>query len=209
MRKKDPLFPATFHQGCPYLTIIYHAVNYILTSRSVSGSLGVRFPRGPKGRGPAPHHQHSLQPQRPPSPAPPEGLAEHACVRTEPRAGANPTDRTDRQGQGGPDLACQISAAKTRRRQVFGDGPLEADWPVCRGLIIPGGVRLLNAQRPAPRGGRCRRSHAPVTASLEQGSGRPRIVLGRPILVRGFSPGDPLRSAGTSPAPRPRPGSQA
>jgi len=28
------------------------------------------------------------------------------------------------------------------------DGPLEADWPVCRGLIISGGVRLLNAQRP-------------------------------------------------------------
>src|SRR6056297_926829 len=53
MRKKDPLFPATFHQGCPYLTIIYLSVNYILTSHSVSGSLGVRFPRGPQGRGPA------------------------------------------------------------------------------------------------------------------------------------------------------------
>lgn len=77
---------------------------------------------------------------------------------------------------------------------VFVDGPLEADWPVCRGLIIPGAVRPLNAQGPA---------------SLEQGSGRPKIVLGRPILVRGFSPGDLSRSVGTSPAPRPRPGSRA
>lgn len=73
---------------------------------------------------------------------------------------------------------------------VFVDGPLEADWPVCRGLIIPGGDRPLSARLPAPRGGRCRRSPAPVTAYLEQGSGRPKIVLGRPILVRGLSPGD-------------------
>jgi hypothetical protein len=92
---------------------------------------------------------------------------------------------------------------------VFVDGPLEADWPVCRGLIIPGGVRPLNAQRPASRGGRYRRSPTPVTASLEQRSGRLEIVSGRPILVRGFSPGDPSRSAGTSPAPRPRRGSRA
>ena len=49
----------------------------------------------------------------------------------------------------------------------------------------------------------------PDAASLEQGSGRPKIVLGRPILVRGFSPGDLSRSVGTSPAPRPRPGSRA
>lgn len=156
-------------------------------------------------------HQGPRLSNRSPSPTPPEDLTEHACVRTEPRAGANPTDRADRQGQGGPDLACQISAAKPGGpgRWVFVDGPLAADWPVCRGLIIPGGDRPLSARIPAPRGGRCRRSHAPVTASLEQGSGRPKIVLGRPILVRGFSPGDPSRSAGTSPAPRPRPGSRA
>ncbi|WP_206074850.1 hypothetical protein, partial [Alexandriicola marinus] len=34
-------------------------------------------------------------------------------------------------------------------RSVFVDGPLEADGPVCRGLVIPGGVRPLNALRPA------------------------------------------------------------
>ena len=93
--------------------------------------------------------------------------------------------------------------------RFFADGPLEADWPVCRGLVIPGGDRPLRAQGPGPRGGRCRRSPAPEPASLEQGAGRPKIVLGRPILVTGFSPGGPLRSAGTSPAPRPRPGSRA
>ena len=49
-----------------------------------------------------------------PSPAPPEGLAEHARVRTEPRAGANPTDRADRQGQGGPDLAPPNLCRKNR-----------------------------------------------------------------------------------------------
>ena len=58
------------------------------------------------------------------------------------------------------------------------DGPLEADWPVCRDLIIPGGVRPLNAQGPA---------------SLEQGQGRPKIVPGRPIPVSGM-PGPAVRS---------------
>ncbi len=157
---------------------------------------------------PPAHHPNA----RTPSPAPPEGQAEHACVRTEPRAGANLSDRTDRQGQGGPDLARPKSLPQKQPGlglAVFVDGPLEVDWPPCRGLIIPGGDRPLSARIPAPRGGRCRRSHAPVTASLEQGSGRPKIVLGRPILVRGFSPGDLSRSAGTSPAQRPRPGSRA
>jgi len=41
-------------------------------------------------------------------------------VRTEPRAGANPSDRADRQGQGGPDLGPQISAAKTGRPWPIG-----------------------------------------------------------------------------------------
>ena len=142
---------------------------------------------------PPAHHPNA----RTPSPAPPEGQAEHACVRTEPRAGANLSDRTDRQGQGGPDLARPKSLPQKQPGlglAVFVDGPLEVDWPPCRGLIIPGGVRPLNAQGPA---------------SLEQGQGRPKIVPGRPILVRGFSPGDLSRSVGTSPAPRPRPGSRA
>src|SRR6056297_2975432 len=67
-----------------------------------------------------PHHRATHLSNGSPSPAPPEGLAEHACVRTEPRAGANPSDRADRQGQGGPDLACQISAAKTGRPWPIG-----------------------------------------------------------------------------------------
>ncbi len=91
-------------------------------------------------------------------------------------------------------------------RQVFVDGPLEADWPVCRGLTLPVSDLPLIAPRPAARRGRWRQSPQPVAASLEQGQGRPG---GRPILVRGFNPGDPSRSVGTSPAPRPRPGSRA
>jgi hypothetical protein len=54
-----------------------------------------------------------------PSPTPPEGLTEHACVRTEPRAGANPTDRADRQGQGGPDLAPPNLCRKNREALAF------------------------------------------------------------------------------------------
>jgi hypothetical protein len=113
-----------------------------------------------------------------------------------------------RRARFGPPNLCRKNREALADR-FFVDGPLEADRPVYRGLVIPGGVRPLNAQGPAPRRGRCRRSPAPVSASLVQGSGRPKIVLGRPILVRGFSPGDLSRSVGTSPAPRPRPGSRA
>ncbi|SFS22454.1 hypothetical protein SAMN05444714_3316 [Yoonia litorea] len=169
-------------------------------------------PRGPQGRGsaalttgrptcpmgPLPQHRPRVWPNT------------HVFGRNRGRAQTPPTGRTGRVKEG------QIWPAKSLPQKpggpglpVFVDGPLEADWPVCRGLIIPGGVRPLTAQRPAPRGGRCRRSPAPVTAYLEQGSGRPKIVPGRPVLVRGFSPGDLSRSVGTSPAPRPRPGSRA
>ena len=212
MRKKDPLFPATFHQGCPYLTIIYLAVNYILTLHSVSGSLGVRFPRGPQGRGPAPSPSRTPPVQWLPFPSTAQGSDRTRMCSDGTAGGRKPYRQGGQAGSrrarfGLPNLCRKNREALADR--FFVDGPLEADCPPCRGLIIPGGVRPLTAQRPAPRGGRCRRSPAPVTASLEQGSGRPKIVLGRPILVREFSPEGPLRSAGTSPAPRPRPGSRA
>lgn len=208
MRKKDPLFPATFHQGCPYLTIIYLEVNYILTSHSVSGSLGVRFTPRPAGtRLCRPHHQHSLQPQRPLLQHRPRVWPNtHVFGRNRGRAQTPPTGRTGRVKEG------QIWATKSLPqkpggpgRWVFVDGPLEADWPVCRGLIIPRGVHPTSAQRPAPgeiaAGDHPRRNRHPWN--------RDRAARGRPILVRGFSPGDLSRSAGTSPAQRPRPGSRA
>lgn len=164
-----------------------------------------------RGAGLSLRHQEPHLSNGSPSPALPEGLAERQLFGSNRgRAQTPPTGRTGRVKEG------QIWAPKSLPQKpggpglpVFVDGPLEADWPVCRGLISPSGDRPLTARRPAPRGGRCRRSPAPVTASLEQGSGRPKIVLGRPILVRGFSPEGPLRSAGTSPAPRPRRGSRA
>jgi len=76
--------------------------------------------RGPQGRGSAALTTSTASSFKGPFSSTPEGLDEHACVRTEPRAGANPTDRADSQGQGGPDLACQISAAKTGRPWPIG-----------------------------------------------------------------------------------------
>src|SRR6056297_1974282 len=146
--KKDPLFPATFHQGCPYLTIIYLAVNYILTLPSVSGSLGVRFPRGPQGRGPAPSPSRTPPVQWAPFPSPARGSGRTPMCSDGTAGGCKPHRQS---GQAGSRRArfglAQISAAKTGRPWPIGfcGWTLEADWPVCRGLIIPSGDRLFSA----------------------------------------------------------------
>src|SRR6056297_1076069 len=120
MRRKTPYFlPPSTKAALPYDNIT-NCQLYTDVAFSLRQPWCLLPPRPAGARLCRPHHRATHLSNGSPSPAPPEGLAEHARVRTEPRAGANPPDRADRQGQGGPDLACQISAAKTGRPWPIG-----------------------------------------------------------------------------------------
>jgi len=64
---------------------------------------------------------------------PPELPTENTVFGGKRGGGRNLENGPERQGQGRPDLACQISAGKTGRQSltIFPDGPLEADGQVC------------------------------------------------------------------------------
>ena len=175
MRRKTPYFlPPSTKAALPYDNIPSCQL-YTYVAFSLRQPWCPLPPRPAGTRLCRPHHRatHLFQGSRPP--APPEGLAEHHVFgRNRGRAQTPPTGRTGRVKEG------QIWVPKSLPQKpgglglpVFGDGPLEADWPVCRGLIIPGGSASVERAATGTKG----RSLPAITRA---GTGIPGTGIGPP-----------------------------
>jgi len=147
MRRKPPYFLPPSYEAAPHFTKLYTMVNAIFTLihlNAASYSVSRRALKGARPRPKGPHWTPLLSntPTALPRTRARGSGRTRMCSDGSERAGQTLTDGADRQGQGQPDLACQISAAKTGRQSltVFGDGPLEAGWQVCLRSLSAGEI---------------------------------------------------------------------